>query len=92
MGSSDKYKDINQIFPESTGSFKISIVSSGGPLTTSELDTQFNLKDKVYDPALTYKLDVRDSGRYLNMRVTMNGTVNPKLTTLQFSLKAPSKR
>jgi len=92
LGSSDKYKAINQIFPESTGSFKISIVSSGGPLTTSELDTQFNLKDKVYDPALTYKLDVRDSGRYLNMRVTMNGTVNPKLTTLQFSLKAPSKR
>jgi hypothetical protein len=92
LGSNDRYKDINQIFPESTGSFKIAIVSSSGPLTASELNTQFNLKDKVYDPALTYKLDVRDSGRYLNMRVTMNGTVNPKLTTLQFSLRAPSKR
>ena len=92
LGSNDRYKDINQIFPESTGSFKIAIVSSSGPLTASELYTQFNLKDKVYDPALTYKLDVRDSGRYLNMRVTMNGTINPKLTTLQFSLRAPSKR
>jgi hypothetical protein len=92
LGSNDKYKDLNQIFPESNGSFKVSLVSSGGPMTASALNTQFNLKEKLHDPAVSYKLDVRESGRYLNMRVTMNGTVNPKLTTLQFSLKAPSRR
>lgn len=33
------------------------------------------------------KVDVRTSGRYMNLKVTMNGTTNPELSKLQFDIK-----
>jgi hypothetical protein len=34
-----------------------------------------------------HKIDVRTAGRYMNLRVTMDGSINPELTKLQFDLK-----
>ena len=92
MEQNSMYKDITTMYPESKGSFKISLVGSSTKLSDAELNTSFNLKDKTFDPANDYKVDTRESGRFMNLRVTMNGTNNPKLTTLQFGLRVLSKR
>jgi len=92
LSDSTRVKDIERIFPESSNAFKISVVCTGGPLTYSALNTLFNSNELNYNPTTSHKLDVRESGRYLNLRVTMDLTTNPKLTTMQFSLRAPSRR
>ena len=92
MEQNSMYKDITTMYPESKGSFKISLVGSSTKLTASSLTTNFDLKDKIFDPSNDYKVDTRESGRFMNLRVTMDGTNNPKLTTLQFGLRVLSKR
>lgn len=92
MGNNSMYKDIATIYPEAKGSLKVSLVGSGNKLSDADLTTNFALKDKTFDPDTDYKVDTRESGRFMNLKVTMNGTNNPKLTTLQFGLRVPSKR
>jgi len=82
------YKDMAQIFPESKGSFKLSLVGKNG--ITSNID--YSLKEKSFDPSVSHKIDVRESGRYFNMKFTMDGSINPEFTTLQFDLKVSSRR
>jgi hypothetical protein len=92
MENTSIYKDISTMYPESKGSFKISLVGSSTKMTSSALNTSFNSKDKTFDPASDHKVNVRESGRFMNLRVTMNGTNNPKLTTIQFGLRGQGKR
>ena len=92
MENTSIYKDISTMYPESKGSFKISLVGSSTKMTSSALNTSFNSKDKTFDPASDHKINVRESGRFMNLRVTMNGTNNPELTTIQFGLRGQGKR
>jgi hypothetical protein len=92
MENTSIYKEIATMYPESKGSFKISLVGSSTKMTSSALNTSFNSKDKTFDPASDHKINVRESGRFMNLRVTMNGTNNPELTTLQFGIKGQGKR
>ena len=92
MENTSIYKDIATMYPESKGSFKISLVGSSTKMTSSALNTSFNSKDKTFDPASDHKVNVRESGRFMNLKVTMNGTNNPKLTTIQFGLRGQGKR
>ena len=43
--------------------------------------------NQLFNPATSNKVDVRASGRYMNLKVTMNGATNPELSKLQFSAK-----
>lgn len=92
MENTSIFKDIATMYPESKGSLKISLVGSSTKMTESDLNTSFNSNDKTFDPASAHKVNVRESGRFMNLRVTMNGTNNPKLTTLQFGIKGQGKR
>ncbi len=56
------------------------------------MQTAFTANNKLFNPSSNYKMDVRESGRYLNLKVTMDGTSNPKLTTMQFTLKGAGRR
>ena len=48
--------------------------------------------NQTFNPATSHKLDKRISGRYLNIKVTMSGATNPKLTTVSFNLKGTGRR
>ena len=48
--------------------------------------------ERTFNTAGDYKLDVRTNGRYLSMRVTMDGVKNPKLTTIAFNIRIAGKR
>jgi len=48
--------------------------------------------DVNFNPATDHKVDVRTSGRYMNLRVTMSGDDDMKLSKLQFKIKGMGVR
>mgnify|MGYP006133154165 CR=1 FL=1 len=92
LGSNDGIKELNEILISSKGQFKIAIVGSETKLSDSALDTLFNSDERVFNPANSYKIDARYSGRFINLRVSMSGVISPELTTLQFGAKISSRR
>ena len=81
LTDNNRIKQINRIHVNSKGSVKLALVG------TTNLSDSKTYTDVTFDPATNHKIDVRTSGRFLNLRVTMNGAINPELTKLQFDLK-----
>ena len=81
-------KDINAVYIEGKGQMLISLVASD---TINEV-IDFDTYDKSFNPGEGYKLDIRQAGRYFNLRAKMNSTNNPELTTMQFNIRTPSGR
>ena len=81
LTDNNRIKQINRIHVNSKGSVKLALVG------TANLSDSKTYTDVTFNPATNHKIDVRTSGRFLNLRVTMNGATNPELTKLQFDLK-----
>ena len=90
--SQEGVKEINEILIKTKNQIKIAVVGSASKLSDSALYTLFNSDERLFNPADSYKIDARYSGRFMNLRVTMSGTINPELTTLQFGAKISSRR
>ena len=74
-------KQINRILVNAKGACNLAIT---GTKFLGDSKTYTNI---AFDPATQYKVDTRTSGRYMNLKVTMNGATNPELTKLQFDIK-----
>ena len=74
-------KQINRILVNAKGACNLAIT---GTRFLSDSKTFTNI---AFDPATQYKVDTRVSGRYMNLKVTMDGATNPELTKLQFDIK-----
>ena len=74
-------KQINRILVNAKGACNLAITG------TKFLGDSKSFTNIAFDPATQYKVDTRVSGRYMNLKVTMNGTTNPELTKLQFDIK-----
>ena len=74
-------KHINRIHVTAKGACKLAITR------TKNLSDSKSYTDIAFNPATDYKVDTRTSGRFMNLRVTMNGATNPELTKLQFDIK-----
>jgi len=74
-------KMVNKIIVNSIGTCNIAIVG------TKYLSDSKSYSNQLFNPASSHKIDTRASGRYMNLRVTMNGSTNPQLSKLQFSVK-----
>jgi hypothetical protein len=85
-------KNISTIYPECKDSVYLSLVGHSSRLSDSSMSTEFTTHNKLFDPTTTHKLDIRESGRYVSLKVSMNGSNNPQLTTLQFTLKGAGSR
>jgi len=92
LDSIGTFKEIGGLLPESSKELLISIVAAPNKHTDSELTTLFNSNQRTHDPDTNYKVDTRVSGRFISLRVTMSGIINPKLTTLQFEARVSSRR
>jgi len=86
LGDNTKVKCINRIEVNSKGSVKLALTG------TQHLSDSKTYTDVTFNPATDHKVDLRTSGRYMNLRVTMNGTTNPELSKLQFKVKAMGVR
>jgi len=76
-----KVKHINRIEVNSIGSCLLALTG------TQNLSDSKSYTNVTFNPVTDHKVDVRTSGRYMNLKVTMNGTTNPELTKLQFDFK-----
>lgn len=74
-------KMINKILVNAKGSCNIALVG------TKYLNDSKTYSNQLFNPATSHKIDTRATGRYMNIKVTMNGTTNPELTKLQFGVK-----
>jgi len=74
-------KQIKRIHVTAKGACKLAITG------TKFLSDTASYTNVDFNPASTHKVDVRTSGRFMNLKVTMNGTTNPQLTNLQFDIK-----
>jgi len=72
---------INKVLVNASGSCNIALVG------TKYLSDSKTYTNQLFNPATSNKVDTRASGRYMNIKVTMNGTTNPELTKLQFGVK-----
>ena len=75
------HKQIKRIHVTAKGACKLAITG------TKFLSDTASYTNVDFNPASTHKVDVRTSGRFMNLKVTMNGTTNPQLTNLQFDIK-----
>jgi hypothetical protein len=92
LASNDTIKSISLIYPQCKNSMYLSVVGNSAKVSSSSINSLFTTNNKLFDPSSNHKMDVRESGRYLNLKVTMNGTNNPELTTMQFTLKGAGRR
>jgi len=79
-------KQINSIFVNSVGNVKISLVA------TQHLSDSKTYSYTTFDPSTAYKVDTRATGRYMNIKVAMDGSINPKLGKMQFQIKTTGRR
>ena len=86
LGDNSKIKCINRVEINSIGGLKIALTG------THNLSDSKSYTDITFDPATDHKVDLRTSGRYMNLKVSMSGTTNPRLTKLQFKVKVMGVR
>ena len=80
-------KDVSELTINSEEAIKVAL---DGTYTLKEEKTYAD--ETTFDPADDFKLDVRTNGKYLSLRVTMDGTKNPKLTSIAVTLRVSGIR
>jgi len=80
------FKQLTSYYPNAEAQVLLAV---DGTVNIGDTPTYTN---QTFNPATSYKLDKRVSGRYMNVRVTMSGATNPKLTTVSFDLRGTARR
>ena len=86
LGDNSTVKHVSRIEVNASGLCKLAITG------TMNLSDSKSYSDVNFNPATDHKVDVRTSGRYMNLRVTMSGDDDMKLSKLQFKIKGMGVR
>ena len=79
-------KWINGVYLDAVDSVKVAITA------TQQLTDTKTYTLKTFNPTNSHKVDFRTTGRYMNLKVQMDGNKNPKLGKLQFDIKLAGRR
>ncbi len=90
LGDDTSIKQLTQVYGQSEKDFKLSVIGSNDKNLVIT-DPNWATYNKNFDSSKE-KVDTRVTGRYLNMKVQIDGDKNPKLTKLQFNLKVGGRR
>jgi hypothetical protein len=90
LGDETTVKKLTRIYVQASNNVNLSVVASNdrNPVIT---DSDWNNNSQVYS-ITSNKLDLRKTGKYMNLRVSMIGTSNPELTKMQFDIKTGGKQ
>jgi len=86
LSDNTSIKWINGVYLDAVQSMKIALTATQN-LTDSKAYTL-----KTFDPTTSHKVDFRTTGRYMNIKVQMDGDKNPQLGKMQFDIKLAGKR
>ena len=86
LTDNNSIKQINQVYVSSVANAKLALYATQqiGDTKTYTLST--------FNPSSAYKVDLRATGRFMNLKVQMDGATNPKLGKLQFDVRLTGKR
>ena len=79
-------KWINGIYLDSVNNVRVGLDA------TQHLTDSKTYPMQTFNPTNSYKLDTRTTGRYMNIKVQMDGDKNPQLGKIQFDVKLAGKR
>jgi len=86
LTDNNSIKQINKVYVNSVNNVKLSVIG------TQHLKDTKTYSLSTFDPTSAHKVDLRVSGRYMNLKVQMDGATNPKLGKLQFDVRLTGKR
>jgi len=86
LTDNNSIKQVNEVYVSSVNNVKIALYP------TQNLSDTKTYTLTTFNPSTAYKVDLRATGRYMNLKVQMDGTTNPKLGKLQFDLRLAGKR
>lgn len=86
LTDNNSMKSINTIYINSVNNVRLSLVA------TNNLSASKTYSYQTFNPSSSNKIDLRTTGRFMNLKVIMDGTTNPKLGKLQFDVRLTSKR
>jgi len=86
LTDNNSIKQINSVKVNSVNNVKIALTA------TQHLSDTKTYTYTTFNPASAYKVDLRTTGRYMNLKVQMDGTTNPQLGKLQFDVRLTGKR
>jgi len=79
-------KTVTTAYPVCSGAVKIGLTS------TDNIGDSSSITTKAFNPANDYKLSFRETGRYFDMKIEMNGTTNPEITGMEFNVNPRGAR
>ena len=79
-------KTVTTAYPVCSGAVKIGLTS------TDNIGDSSSITTKDFNPANDYKLSFRETGRYFDMKIEMNGTTNPEITGMEFNVNPRGAR
>jgi hypothetical protein len=86
LTDNNSIKQINQVYVSSVANAKLALYA------TQKLGDTKTYTMSTFNPSSAYKVDLRATGRFMNLKVQMDGATNPKLGKLQFDIKLAGKR
>ena len=86
LTDNNSIKQINRVSVSSVNNVKIALYP------THRLNDTKTYTLITFNPTSDYKIDLRSTGRYMNLKVQMDGTTNPKLGKLQFDVRLTGER
>ena len=87
LGNRKGSRDIIEVLIDSEEAVKLSLFGELNIKNTTPFPD-----DLDFDPETDYKVDVRINGKFFTFRLTMNGTTNPKLTTIAVRIREVGRR
>ena len=87
LGNRKGSRDIIEVLIDSEEAVKLSLFGELNIKNTTPFPD-----DLDFDPETDYKVDVRINGKFFSFRLTMNGTTNPKLTTIAVRIREVGRR
>lgn len=90
LGDETTVKKLNKIYVQSENNVDLSVIASNDRVSTIT-DSDWLASKQTYD-TVSNKIDLRRTGKYMNLMVSMIGTTNPKLTKMQFDIKVGGKQ
>lgn len=88
MGMTEAVKTLSGIYPTSREEFNIQVAVSNTP---KEPDMSL-IEPRLFNPEFDYRLDYRKLGRFYTVKISMNGSVNPSLSSLKADIDQEGER
>ena len=99
LGDETVTKKISSVYPKGEASFRCAVVSKNSVMANSVVKDSDQIavsssdsSSRTFNPSTKHKEDYRLNGRYYDIELSMNSTINPKITGFDVEVSTGGKR